>query len=190
MKPLIPNGKELDFAPYIITEDGRVYSKWRNKLLKAHDNGIGYLQCYLKSHNNTSRWYKLHRLVALLYVSNPENKPEVNHLDGNKANNHFSNLAWCTHKENIQHSFDVLGKKNSYKRGKDNPLYGKKQSKETKEKQSKAKLGELHPKFKGYYTYQGVTSTSMNDLAKQVKCSSPQIARLLKKGLVSFIPKQ
>ena len=48
----------------------------------------------------------MHRLVALLYVPNPENKPTVNQKDGVKANNHFSNLEWATRSEQTQHAWD------------------------------------------------------------------------------------
>ena len=59
--------------------------------------------------------YKLHRLIAFTFLENLENKPFVNHIDGNKINNVVSNLEWCTASENNQHAIDT-GLKKFYKR--------------------------------------------------------------------------
>ena len=65
----------------------------------------GYKRVYLTNLDTFKRQgLSVHRLVAEAYVANPDNKPCVNHIDGNKANNHFTNLEWCTHKENTTHA--------------------------------------------------------------------------------------
>lgn len=53
------------------------------------------------------RLYRVHRAVAEVYCPNPENKPHVNHLDCNRANNHASNLEWVTNAENMQHAYEM-----------------------------------------------------------------------------------
>lgn len=55
--------------------------------------------------------YPVHRLVAITFVGECPDEMEVNHKDGNKSNNHYSNLEYLSHRDNCQHSFDVLGRK-------------------------------------------------------------------------------
>jgi hypothetical protein len=59
--------------------------------------------------------YRLHRIVALTFIDNPENKEQVNHIDGNKLNNAVTNLEWVTNKENQIHKYKI-GLGNNYTR--------------------------------------------------------------------------
>lgn len=71
-------------------------------IMKPSTNIAGYLQINLNSEGNLKN-YKIHRLVAEAFIPNPENKPQVNHIDEDKTNNLASNLEWVTAKENNNH---------------------------------------------------------------------------------------
>lgn len=81
----------------------------KRQLMKQVKNIWGYL--WLRIHKDKKpHGFQVHRLVALNFIPNPENKPCVNHKDGDKTNNSVSNLEWVTYSENELHSFHVLGK--------------------------------------------------------------------------------
>ena len=93
---------------FSITEDGQIWSKRSSRFLKLNILN-GYLAHVTKIGGREGKnvVLKAHRLVAKAYVSNPENKPYVNHKDGDKLNNHVDNLEWCTARENTQHAHDT-----------------------------------------------------------------------------------
>lgn len=92
------------FPDYLVTSNGRVFSLKYGKFkeLKQEKTKSGYL--FVRLCKNNEKFHKyVHRLVAQAFITNYENKKEINHIDENKTNNHASNLEWVTHKENINH---------------------------------------------------------------------------------------
>ena len=76
--------------------------------IKPYSRGeTPYLTVTLCHVNKIQRRIKVHRLVALHFLPKIDNKPFVNHIDGNRFNNHISNLEWCTQAENNQHAWDI-----------------------------------------------------------------------------------
>lgn len=83
----------------------------------------GYLQVGLRK-NSERKFYSVHRLVAIHFIDNPENKPQVNHIDCNKQNNNINNLEWATSKENLHHA-KINGLRNNMPKGEKHPSFGK-----------------------------------------------------------------
>ena len=106
------NGKQLrticSFPRYMITEYGEVIDMLKEREISQIRGNNGYL--FVNLCKGKKRYFKtVHRLVAKAYLPNPNGLPEVNHLSGNKHNNHYINLAWCNSKENSRHaSFNNL----------------------------------------------------------------------------------
>lgn len=91
------------FEDYLIYNDGRVFTLKRNKFLKLSLNN-GYHRITLYK-NGKYHQVSVHRLVAKYFISNPQNKPFINHKDGNRSNNSLDNLEWCTSSENNKHAY-------------------------------------------------------------------------------------
>lgn len=89
---------------YSVSEDGKIFGK-NGVELKQRLNADGYPVITLGNNNIKRSSMRVHRIVCENFVPNPENKPEVNHIDGNKQNNHFTNLEWTTRKEQMEHAF-------------------------------------------------------------------------------------
>lgn len=114
--------KEIKGHPhYFVSNLGRVYMEdrpvWCKKnnsysIKKGHfckpyyTNSKHYARIGMMV-NNKQKQYQLHRLVAVAFIPNPENKPQVNHIDGDKTNNAVSNLEWVTNLENMQKSWET-----------------------------------------------------------------------------------
>lgn len=88
---------------YEISIDGRIWSRITGKWLAPYVSRIGYKSIKLP-YGEGRRSCSVHRLVALAWVANPSNLPEVNHIDGDKLNNHASNLEWCSRSYNLKHA--------------------------------------------------------------------------------------
>lgn len=102
MKP-IPGYEEF----YLASKDGKIYSKRYNKFLKPAITKDGYAQVSLVGNNKKQYSYKVHRLIAMTYLDNPDDLPEVNHKDFDRLNNFVENLEWCNRYDNIKYSRDA-----------------------------------------------------------------------------------
>jgi len=89
---------------YEISRNGTIRNRENLKIKSQYVGSTGYYMVSF-SYNNKSKPQRVHRLLATTFKPNPENKPNINHLDGNKLNNDLNNLEWCTHAENMRHAF-------------------------------------------------------------------------------------
>lgn len=98
---------------YRVSRDGEIFSIRRNKLLRQRKTDDGYLRVTLTV-NYTGKGYMVHRLVMMAFIGTRPADKEVNHINGNKADNRRENLEYLTRLEHAKHSHRVLGVKYSH----------------------------------------------------------------------------
>lgn len=115
----------FDFPNYEVSNKGNIRSKEYNdslghlrnsKKLKKQVNNCGYEYVILSSKEEKHKTLTVHRIVAKTFIPNPEEKEDVNHIDGNKLNNNVNNLEWTTTQENIIKRYEIGIDGNNYKR--------------------------------------------------------------------------
>ena len=102
-KQIFYNDKETHYA---VNQFGAVKNTETDFIIRPQVNTSGYLEAQIYVDGKPKK-IGLHRLVAQAFIPNPDNKPEVNHIDGIKINNSVDNLEWVTREENIQHSWNI-----------------------------------------------------------------------------------
>lgn len=144
---------------YMASSSGKIMSlnfrgvSGRKGILKQSQDRYGYLKCSLYK-NGKQMYFSVHRLVLLTFVPNAEGKPAINHINGNKKDNHVENLEWVTCSENTQHAYrnGLIPKTSERKResSKNNiriaiaSNIGRKASDETRKRMSEARRGKPH----------------------------------------------
>lgn len=150
--------------------------------MKKSKTSTGYWKVEL-SNGGKRKSYKVHRLVGLSFIPNPEGKPYINHIDGNPLNNHYKNLEWCTQLENVIHALETGLTPSNFHKFKheilkeyvNNPKIGIKNLRE--------KYNCDHKSIRNYLKSKGVQVRSTGELRDKYKIDRKELIRDFESGL-------
>ena len=115
----------IDFDRYKVFKDGRIWSNFYQKWINGNIGTKGYLQLWLTCKDGKKRYFMKHRVIAHVFIPNPENKPQVDHINTIRTDNRVENLKWVSQSENNKNPITNKrlseGQKNTqYKHNRDN----------------------------------------------------------------------
>lgn len=145
-----------EYPNYAITEDGRVWSYKTKRFIKLSLNRGGYYCMGLSKPGQRPKNHRVHRLVAFAYLGEqPSDKPDINHIDGNKQNNHYTNLEWSNKSLNGSHAYKMglstaspqLGEKHGMSKLTNNDVLNIRKLSENTSNKEIGKLYDLNPAY-------------------------------------------
>lgn len=156
-------GRVRSLNRIVTQKSGQVYPM-TGKILSPSKDGCGYLFVSLTV-NGLGKKVKVHRLVAEHFIANYRQKPQVNHIDGDKNNNSHSNLEWCTNQENYDHSWATGLRKYNGEGAPNNKL----STKEVEEIRAAYIKGDTNFGAKPLARRYGVSNTTIRNIVKNKK---------------------
>lgn len=163
---------------YYISDCGRVYSTSKNDFVPQSkiDKKHRYHDVKLYK-DGVNKHYLVHRLVAESFVPKVDGCNEVNHIDNNQTNNHYTNLEWCTHKDNMNHAFQFTSNVRNYRPcylyDKDGSMVGEFCSL-TEASKKGAKLGACYSSLMRYHSSKGFKIVLVEDVTTISQESTPE----------------
>lgn len=163
---------------YLISDHGRVYSTYRNDFVPQSkiDKRHKYHDVKLYK-DGINKHHLVHRLVAEYFVPKIDGCDEVNHIDNNQSNNHYTNLEWCTHQENMIHSFKFKSNVRNYRPcflyDNNGNMVGEFETLSEASKKG-AELGACYSSLMKYYTSKGFKIVLVEDVTTISQESTPE----------------